>query len=268
MTLLNVGIAQITPSRLAVKENLEKIYSFIMPIAADLIVLPELCTTGYVLTDEEACALAETRQGKTIQFFQEMSDRKNSVVVAGFLEKEGEKLFNSCVFCLPKQEPIFYRKSHLFYKESAVFTPGDGEFPLIEVKNLNLRIGGMICYDWRFPEVTRMLALKGADIIVCPANLVTDVWKKVFPGRAVENGVYMLMVNRCGDEGELHFTGKSALYDPNGELLVEVDSKNDTAITIKIDLAVARNKKINKYNDIFGDRRPEIYTFNNLKLSS
>ena len=121
----------------------------------------------------------------------------------------------------------------------------------------------MICYDWRFPEVSRILALKGADLIVCPSDLVTDLWRVAMPGRAVENKVYVAVANRTGTEerdGEkLVFTGRSAVYGFSGEELASAGPEDETVVTARIIPADTRDKSFNPFNDIFGDRLPAQY---------
>jgi len=126
----------------------------------------------------------------------------------------------------------------------------------------------MVCYDWRFPESARTLALKGADVIACPSNLVTSVWEIGMRSRALENAVFVAVANgykmetRSLDNGlkqELNFTGKSVLYNTSGTTLKQADGENDTVIEFTIDAREARNKSFNEYNDVFNDRKPSLY---------
>ena len=164
--------------------------------------------------------------------------------------------------CLETYFPIvLYRKTHLFYKERFVFEEGNTGFPVIEYNGLKL--GTMICYDWRFPEAARTLALKGADLIVCPSNLVTGVWQNVMSSRALENKVYIAVSNKIGIEsGEndmLTFNGESAIYSYDGSYLAKASKDKEEVITAEIYPAETRDKSFNEINDIFNDRRPEFY---------
>jgi predicted amidohydrolase len=122
----------------------------------------------------------------------------------------------------------------------------------------------MICYDWRFPEAARTLALQGADLIACPANLVTTLSGKVFPARAIENKVYVAVANRIGEEclGEetLLFRGESAIYDYVGERMAQASFGNEEILYAEIDPQSTRKKSFNSVNDIFKDRRPDMYS--------
>lgn len=232
---------------------------------ADVILFPELSTSGYFfLSKEEALPFGESSDGETAQRFLKLSRESNKLIVYGFVEIKnsatGTQLFNSANIISPDGVKT-YRKTHLFYKERLVFDEGDTGFFVFNWKTA--RIGVMICYDWRFPESARTLALQGADIILCPSNLVTHIWRKVMPTRAIENKVYLAVANRCGEEingGEsVCFNGQSVFFDMNGEVLATANSTDDLVMSVEIDPEVTRKKSFNEFNDIFQDRRPEHY---------
>ncbi|KPJ76224.1 MAG: carbon-nitrogen hydrolase [Deltaproteobacteria bacterium SG8_13] len=265
MKPLKLALVQFQPKFRDIDGNLNRISELTNALQADIIVLPELSTTGYFfLSREESAEMAEQANGRTGQFFRDMAQRHEAIVIAGFAEKQGNRIYNSCLTVVPEQnEPYLYRKTHLFYKERDCFDAGDGHFFVVEDAKRNVRIGPMICYDWRFPEVSRILALKGADLIVCPSDLVTDLWRRAMPGRAVENKVYAAVANRTGTEErngeELTFTGRSAVYGFNGEELACAGPDEDAVVTAQIVPADTRDKSFNAFNDIFGDRKPECY---------
>jgi predicted amidohydrolase len=156
-----------------------------------------------------------------------------------------------------------YRKTHLFYKETLGFTPGDSGFFTIYIEHLDCTIGTMICYDWRFPESARALALQGADLIVCPSNLVTHIWRMAMPVRAFENKVYLAVANRTGAEhnaGEdVSFNGQTAIYGYNGNVLSDASAEGDAIVIAEIQPEQTRDKAFNSINDIFKDRREDMY---------
>jgi predicted amidohydrolase len=248
------------------EKNIDTINTHIDASDADMIVFPELATTGYFFQNKgETARYAEPFGGETTEFFQKKASEQNRIVVFGFPELDDQKLYNSAAVLFPDENlSRVYRKTHLFYKERYCFDPGDLGFFNIYYKKLDLNIGTMICYDWRFPEAARTLALKGADLIICPSNLVTDVWHLVMPARALENKIYFLVANRIGREiangEELFFNGKSAIYGMNGKSLALAGPEEEVVISAEIDPAATRNKKFNDYNDLFGDRRPEYYS--------
>jgi predicted amidohydrolase len=262
---MKIDVVQFCPKLFDKEANLEKINDIITSSDADLIVLPELSTTGYFFTSrEETEKYAEPISGDTYSSWQKIAEEKNIIIVAGFAEKAEDKVFNSAAVVFPDKEySSVYRKTHLFYKERFCFDRGDTGFEVIEYEEKDLRLGTMICYDWRFPEAARTLALKGADLIVSPSNLVTDVWHISTPSRALENKVYFAVANRIGtetrDEEELYFNGMSAIYSYNGKQISKAGEKSEEIISAEIDPKATRNKSFNEFNDIFSDRQPDLY---------
>jgi len=262
---MKISTVQFCPKLGQKQENIKKIYTYIDSIDSDIIVFPELSTSGYFYTDKQELAeLAETSDGPMATALQAKASDQNKIIIVGFPEKDGDDIYNSSVILFPDPAlKAVYRKTHLFYKEKFVFTPGDSGFFVTEDSARDIKIGMMICYDWRFPEATRSLALAGADLIVCPSNLVTNVWHKVMPARALENKVYLAVANRIGTESkgeeELFFNGESAIYSYNGAVLCKAAVEDEKVISADIDPKRTRDKSFNPVNDIFKDRRPELY---------
>jgi predicted amidohydrolase len=247
------------------KENLDKILALIRISTDDILVFPELCTTGYFfLSKDELLEHAEHSGGQTVSEIQELASTLNKTIVFGFAEVEGNNFYNSAAIIMPdKSQSRIYRKSHLFFKEKLVFSQGNSGFFVVDDKANDIKIGTMICYDWRFPESARSLTLLGADLIVCPSNLVTKIWTSVMPTRAIENKVYLAVANRFGQEernGEiLSFNGLSSIYDYNGSVLAQAGSSTEEILRSEIHPEKTRDKSFNPYNDILKDRRPDIY---------
>ncbi|MBM2813652.1 MAG: Nitrilase/cyanide hydratase and apolipoprotein N-acyltransferase [Ignavibacteria bacterium] len=262
---MKITIVQFAPIFGEKENNIEKIINYIKSDSADIILFPELCTTGYFFTGRaELSPVAEYREGEFCSEMKQLAVERNIIIIAGFAEKAADKIYNSCGLFFPKPEyNSIYRKTHLFYKEKFSFEAGDTGFFVVDYKEWDIRIGTMICYDWRFPESARSLALQGADLIVCPSNLVTDVWQNVMSARALENMVWLAVSNRCGTESrngeELVFKGNSAMYDTYGRQLGICSADNEEALTIEFQPHTSRNKSFNEFNDIFNDRRPEYY---------
>ena len=262
---LRVAAAQFSPVFGDVAGNARRLSALLDGAEADLIVCPELCLTGYDFTGpDEAARYAEPADGFSAQVFRSLAVQHSAIIVGGFAESAGGQMFNSCCVVVPEtSRTLIYRKTHLFYREKFCFSPGDTGFVTVRDDRRDATLGAMICYDWRFPEAARTLALAGAEIIACPSNLITDLWRKVMPARAIENKVYFICANRAGAEnrgGEtLTFRGNSAIYGWNGETLAQAPAEGDCVITAEITPAAARNKSFNDINDIFRDRRPELY---------
>ena len=263
---LTLAVVQFTPLFGEREKNLSRMQELVTGIAADIMVFPELCTTGYFFVSrEEVAEVAETGSGQSSQFFREMAQQKNAVVIAGFAERHRKKFYNACLIVVPESKsPYVYRKTHLFYKEKNCFDPGNTGFFVVKDKQRDIAIGPMICYDWRFPESARVLTLMGADLIVCPSNLITDAWRRVMPARAIENNVYLAVANRVGMEkrkGEvLRFKGNSAIYDYSGRQLKKAGRKKDEVLLAEIYPAMTRDKSFNPINDVLTDRQPQHYT--------
>jgi predicted amidohydrolase len=259
---MKLSVVQFCPEFREKKKNLSKIIDYVRQIESDIIVLPELCTTGYFFqSKEEVSEFAEPKTGETITTMQDIATKMNKILVIGYAELDGDNIYNSAVIVMPdKSLTKIYRKTHLFYKERFCFAEGDSGYFIVEDKRRDIKIGVMICYDWRFPEAARSLALLGADLIVCPSNLVTKVWPKVMPARAIENKVYIAIANRYGTETsgneEVQFNGRSGIWKYNGDVMAQAAVEEETVLTVEIDPQKTRKKSFNEFNDIFGDRRP------------
>lgn len=261
---MKVSAVQFEPIILEKEKNLKKIVEYSTKTDSDLIVFPELCTSGYYLSDEELKILSEPFNGETVNIIQSISTAQNKILIFGFPEVDGNNYYNSAAILFPDNKfSKVYRKTHLFYKEKFIFTPGNSGFFNIYYPEFDLNLGTMICYDWRFPEAARTLALAGSDLIVMPSNLVTKIWHRSMPARALDNRIYLLVANRTGienrSEENLEFTGKSAIWDYNGSEISLAGPNEECVITAEINPAETRNKNINATNNIFNDRIIQYY---------
>jgi len=262
---MRVGVLQFAPVLGEVERNLEHIERALRGVALDLVVLPELCTTGYQLTSEEASALAEPFPGgASAERLARLTAREDLLLVAGVIERAAAgKPFNSAVLVGPEGHLATYRKTHLFADELDLFAPGDTGFFVTPVRDV--RIGMMICFDWVFPESARCLALLGADLIAHPANLVLPYCQRMMPTRCLENGVFALTSNRVGREAhvagkaELTFTGGSQITDPRGAILATAPETGEALLRAELDPKAARDKWLTARNHLLAARRPELY---------
>lgn len=264
--MLRLATVQYTPVFGDKEANFQCLSALMQGVEADLVIFPELCTTGYFFqSKEESKLLAELPTEKTAEFFYDMARRIDATIIAGFIEADADAVYNSAMIISPASKiPQVYRKTHLFYKERFCFDEGNTGWFVVPHHKKDCRIGVMICYDWRFPESARVLGLQGADIIACPSNLVTNVWHLAMPARALENKVYLAVPNRAGSERaengeEVIFTGKSVVYGYNGAELAKANETDNTILYVEIDPHKTRDKSFNALNDIFTDRRPEMY---------
>ncbi len=238
---------------------------------ADLLVFPELASSGYRFRDRaEAWALSESAAGGPfVRHLTAISAKHRMFVVAGFCERDGERLYNSAALAGPAGVIGIYRKTHLFMDEKDIFLPGDLGLPVFDAdlgaldpsrSGSACRIGLLICFDWQFPEVWRVLALKGADVVCHPSNLVLPgKAQRAVPTHAMLNRVFAVLANRTGTERDLAFTGRSILAGPSGETLAEGSPEGEEVHVVEVDPAEARDKKVTARNDLIADRRPELY---------
>jgi len=245
------------------EKNLNELFNLMGSEVADIYILPELAYTGYQFTSKEEVAdLADRTDSEIFKRFEQFSKDNDCAVIFGFAEiAADEKIYNSSVMITPEGDKHIYRKVHLFYKEKLFFAPGNAGFNVFAWRGIN--IGLAICFDWYFSESFRTLALKGADLIAHCSNLVMPYCQTVDYARAIENRVFIATVNRIGSEErdveKLTFTGQSVLVSPKGEYLVRAPEERTGIFTTEIDPELAKDKKLNDFNDVIGDRRDLFY---------
>ncbi len=233
---------------------------------ADLVVLPELCITGYAFTDEtEARALAEPADGPTVTRWCELAAAHELVIIGGFCERDDDgALRNSAAIVDPAGVRAMYRKTHLWDREKLIFLEGAEPPPVIDTPAG--RVGVAVCYDAFFPEVMRMLALAGADIIAVPMNSPAygpppgPFYMEVVQALAAAsiNRVFVAVADRAGHERGIDWVQASLIGDPDGRLLAG-PVQGTATVQARCDLSAARTKGFGPRNDVFADRRPELY---------
>lgn len=237
---------------------------------AGLVVLPELCNSGYVFNSrEEAFDLAEeVPQGSTTKRWCEVAADHRLYIVAGINEREGDRLYNSSVVIGPQGHIGTFRKVHLWNAENLFFEPGNLGFPVFSTPIG--RIGTFICYDGWFPESYRLCALQGADIICIPTNWVPipgqDKDREAMAnilvmGAAHVNSVFIAAADRIGTERGQPFVGQSLIVSYTGWPLAGPASPDkEEIISAEVNLADARRKRNwNEYNQVLRDRRTDLY---------
>ena len=259
---MKIGYVQTSPIFGEITQNFEQVKNLLSNTKVDLIVLPELFATGYTfISKEEAESMAEKTEGETAKFLMRLAEKTGAVVIGGFIEKDGNQIFNSSLIVSDSEVLGTYRKLHLYYKEKLWFSPGNKPLKIYEVKNT--KVGIMICFDWFFPETIRSLALLGADIIAHPANLVLPYCQRAMITRCLINRVFAVTSNRIGNEarGEdsFTFTGGSQITSYNGDVLSSAPKDKAHIDFVKIDVEKAREKNLNIFNDVIKDRRTEFY---------
>lgn len=268
---LKVAAVQMEPQILEKDRNLTKCIELIQATAkegARLIVFPECALTGYVFTSlEEALPFCEPIPGPSTERILRLCRELNVYVVVGLLESDAGKCYNAAAFLGPAGVLAKYRKTHLPFLGVDRFL-NHGNLPLTVSQTEIARIGMGICYDINFPEHARVLALKGADIIVLPTNWPVRrefVPEHIIPARAAENLVFVVAVNRVGEERGVRFIGRSKIaHWAGGIALAEGKPYEEDILYAYIEVATAREKHLiftpGQFEvDIFKDRRPELY---------
>lgn len=261
---MTVGFVQFRPLFGRKKHNIDRAVSLMDGKRADLYVLPELFNTGYSFKNRrELRGLSEPLgEGGTSQALADYARRKRTSIIAGIAEREGNKLYNTAMLVRTDGKLKRYRKTHLFLFEKRLFDRGDGPYQVHRVGEA--RVGMLICFDWIFPEPFRELALKGADIIAHPSNLILPHCQDAMVTRALENRIFIIVANRVGSERRskqsVRFTGASEIVSPGGKILARAPAKGEIVLTSRIDLKQSRHKNVTPLNHIFRDRRVELFT--------
>lgn len=230
--------------------------------SADLVVLPELCNSGYnFATADEARRTAEDAQdGVFARYVLSVCKDHHQYIVAGVNELDGndDKLYNTAILVGPDGQLGKYRKLHLFVNEKDYFEPGDLGLPVFDLGVCKLGI--LVCFDWIFPETWRVLALRGADLVCHPANLVLPgLAQRGIPVHALMNRIFVVTANRIGRERDLKFTGLSIIANPKGDVLAQAPQDRTQVSIVDVDITAARDKMVTPRNHILNDRRPEEY---------
>ncbi|MEW6243312.1 MAG: carbon-nitrogen hydrolase family protein [Bacillota bacterium] len=217
---------------------------------ARLCVLPELATTGYAMKNaSSALPLAEPLTGPTFRAFHRVAEETGCTLLYGFLEREGHVLFNSCALVGPGGLAGHYRKTHLFPEEALWLSPGN--LPIRTYETPSGRVCPLICMDADFFETARVGVIQGAEVLALLTNWVGPSPSKSWRARALENGVWVLASNRCGEEGGWRFTGGTSIIAPDGSVTASI-SEGDNIIVSELSAPPTP-----RYLD---GRRPELYT--------
>lgn len=274
-TLIRAAICQYAPAVGDVQGNRELGERWIRRAAeagAQIIVLPELAASGYTFQSQaEARACSQPASGATVASWVSLCAELGVHVVAGFAEEAGEGRFNSAAVMGPEGLVGVYRKAHLFNEEKIYFLPGDTGFPVFQLPFA--KVGVLICYDLWFPEAARVLAVRGAEVLLVPTNWVANFRREsadtrgwtmgdyACVGLATQNQFFVVAADRIGSERGVDFVGCSVAVAPDGTLLTGPAAVDrEEMLLCDLDLAwPARARHRTPRNDTLADRRPELY---------
>lgn len=272
--LVTVASIQMEPRIGRKDENVARSVALVERAAASgaaLVVLPELANTGYVFDSRaEAFALAEpVPNGPSTQAWIEVARRCDTHIVAGIAERDGERLYNAAVVIGPGGWLGTYRKLHLWGDEHLFFEAGDKGLPLFHTPWG--RLGVVICYDGWFPEVYRLLAMQGADVVAMPTNWVPmpgqppgspAMANTLAMASAHSNALNIVCANRTGTERGQPFIGQSLIVDAQGWPVAgpAAEGGEDLVLTAQLDLKATRQaRQLNAFNHVLRDRRDDVY---------
>lgn len=261
--MVRLSIVQFAPMVGEKDSNLKKIQDLVLETTGDVVVLPELATTGYAYPDRKSLLpLADefSEDNRTVQIFSDISRKKNCMLAVGFAQRQGDHLYNSVGIFTPDGEKTIYKKLHLFSREKRIFNQGDSPPPLVVFKDTVFC--PLICFDWFFTELFRLRTIDGVQVFLHSANLVLPWCQKSMIERALTNRVFIATANRIGREREgkddYIFTGNSQIVSPNGEVLSHLEDE-EGIIEQEIDPAQSLNKNVTEENNSLADRRTDIY---------
>src|SRR5262245_15934257 len=230
---------------------------------AELVVLPECMDTGYLFDSAEHCrALAEpVPDGKYVSALAKLARKHDIYLASGITEWDAgkQKIFNTGIMLDRKGAvAVHYHKQFLATHDQNWFAFGERGCPVVDT-DLG-RIGLLICFDGRIPEIARSLALQGAEVLVDMANFFAmdqaDMWG---PARSYENGVWLVAATKAGYERSIYYPGGSMIVDPNGRVVAKMPYDRHGVIVADVIPELANDKTIYAANDKFADRRPTTY---------
>lgn len=210
------------------EENLRNVTNIVNQIShnTDILILPELFSTGYMQESQFISKLAEATTGQTITQIKSLSKQSGLAIAGSFVCRVGNKIFNRCFFIEPSGEETYYDKHHLFSLglENKIFTPGNNTPPIIRFRGWNISM--IVCYDLRFPVWCRNRELS-YDVMLVPANwpaIRGYAWEHLIIGRAIENQAIYVAANRGGSDDFGDYNDVSFIVNELGEKVSTVDS--------------------------------------------
>jgi len=262
MQKVGVTLAQVTCQLHDKEANLKRMRDTVRKAKGNIVVFPEMSLTGYLPRDD-LFLLAETVVGPSIKSILRLAKETKKDIVFGAPMRDEEVpglVYNSCLCATGNGRLFKYDKMYLPtfgpFEERVFFTPGK---KAVVAEGRHAKIGLMICYDMFFPELAKLETLLGAQILVNISAAPTTsrpFFRRVMPGRAVENAIFLAYTNLVGVHGSLVFGGSSVLLGPRGEELARGKDLEQDIVTGQVDLAdieIAR-----RFRPTVRDTRPEL----------
>ena len=241
-----------------IEANLAKVRGALARLAeqrVELAVLPEMWGGGFAYRELNAMA---KRTPELVAELGELSGKYGMVIVGSLPEPHGDKVFNTAYVLDNGRVAGSYRKMHLFSLMGEDRSLDAGDSHLVAETSIG-KVGVMICYDLRFPELARRLTLEGASLIAVPGEWPKpreDHWRTLIRARAIENQLFMVTANCCGVVGKLDFFGESLIVGPKGELLAEAGYEEGELVAL---LDPSEMEDWRSRITCLKDRRPDCY---------
>ena len=275
---MKIGIVQ-QHNTASVDDNKHRLAEHIAQVAAqgaELVVLQELHNSLYFCDIEDVSRfdLAESIPGPSTDFYGSLARQHNVVLVTSLFERRAAGLYHNTAVVLERDGSIAgkYRKMHIpddpAYYEKFYFAPGDLGFQPIDTSVG--RLGVLVCWDQWYPEAARIMALRGAELLIYPTAIGYDpndtpdeqerqreAWTTVMCGHAVANGLPVVAVNRVGEEAANTFWGSSFVAGPQGEILYRANTTDEVAVVVDVDLQ--RSEQVRRWWPFLRDRRIDAY---------
>ena len=275
---MKIGIIQ-QHNTASVDDNKHRLAEHIAQVAAqgaELVVLQELHNSLYFCDVEDVSRfdLAEPVPGPSTEFYGSLARQHNIVLVTSLFERRAAGLYHNTAVVFERDGNIAgkYRKMHIpddpAYYEKFYFTPGDLGFQPIDTSVG--RLGVLVCWDQWYPEAARVMALRGAELLIYPTAIGYDpndtsdeqerqreAWTTVMRGHAVANGLPVVAVNRVGEEAANTFWGSSFVAGPQGEFLYRANTTDEVAVVVDVDLQ--RSEQVRRWWPVLRDRRIDAY---------
>ncbi len=260
---MRIASVQMNPIAGEVEKNIHTMCEHIENAAAagnDLVVFPEMSDTGYDMPT--IVRTARNWADSTVSKLQDTARRCRVNVAAGVSEKEETNIYNS-VAIIGRDGSLIgrHRKTHLITAEPMLeqnYLKAGDELTIVQIENA--QFGIMTCYEIRFPEIARTLALKGAQVLLIPAAwplVRLPHWTTLALARAIENQVFVIAANRIGSDGGVIFAGTTTIVDPYGVVLASASQIHEDVVVAKLNLE--RISVVRSQIKVHQDRRPTLY---------
>lgn len=268
---ITIALVQMQARLGLIQENLNKIAHYVQEASSkqvDIICFPEMCLQGYSRQPMTNLAL-DLENSVIIDQLSQLAKEKSITVIVGLAEKNDHgKPYITQVVALADGNIVKYRKTHLGRSEQPFYSPGND---INVIKTPKINFGIQICYDLHFPEMTTILSLQGAELILAPhasPSIVgdrRDIWLKYLIARAYDNCVFVAACNLVGDDGEGHsYCGGAMVIDPKGQVIAEDFNGTEGMLVAKLDASkinlIRGQESCSMANSFYlNDRRPELY---------